>query len=295
MESAVATFLNRESRTRRSSLLPFLFLVVAAALFAPAISSPATEQFHFGSSRARRGGGQLETIAQLGIEGEIFFLGFSLSNEKTRLFEARRRRCVRYSVICSVREKDSSSPVGQPPPPLSLLFPSRNLEEFLEKYPFKLDRSLSLFLHFCIVSAPLPSRISRRTRCVSFSIILVVSPPFAYLSSPFSLPPASLYARSTTVNYVFAGERTRHGNRVHGGAAQELEVVASRCARAPALIAPSHQPPPTWNATTYPTNALSFSSPSHFYPRRALAIHSRCSLLTTPCFSPLFTEEDVIG
>lgn len=61
---------------------------------------------------------------------------------------------------------------------------------FLEKYPFKLDRSLSLFLPFCIVSAPLPSRISRRTRCVSFSIILVVSPPFAYLSSPFSLPPA---------------------------------------------------------------------------------------------------------
>lgn len=166
---------------------------------------------------------------------------------------------------------------------------------FLEKYPFKLDRSLSLFLPFCIVSAPLPPRISRRTRCVSFSIILVVSPPFAYLSSPFSLPPASLYARSTTVNYVFAGERTRHGNRVHGGAAQELEVVASRCARASALIAPSHQPPPTWNATTYPTNALSFSSPSHFYPRRALAIHSRCSLLTTPCFSPLFTEEDVIG
>lgn len=56
---------------------------------------------------------------------------------------------------------------------------------FLEKYPFKLDRSLSLFLPFCIVSAPLPSRISRRTRCDHprrFSTFRLSFVPF--LSSP---------------------------------------------------------------------------------------------------------------
>lgn len=139
---------------------------------------------------------------------------------------------------------------------------------FLEKYPFKLDRSLSLFLPFCIVSAPLPPRISRRTRCVSFSIILFVSPPFAYLSSPFSLPPASLYARSTTVNYVFAGERTRHGNRVHGGAAQELHRDAHVHLRSLPRATSHHQP--GMRQLTRPTPSLSPRLP--IFTRDSLAL-----------------------
>lgn len=64
---------------------------------------------------------------------------------------------------------------------------------------------------------------------------------------------------------------------------QELQVVASRCARAPApLIAPSPQLPPTWNATTRsltrPTPSLSpsliFTRDEHSCIRDSLIHHS---------------------
>ena len=112
------TFLKRESRTR-SSLLPsnpfYPVVVAAAALFAPAISSPAISLWKraIRSNRAAANRGRDLLLPRF----------FSLQRENAR-------RCVRYLL----GQKDSSSPVGHPSPSLSL-FPSRNLEGFLEKYP----------------------------------------------------------------------------------------------------------------------------------------------------------------
>lgn len=236
------TFLKRESRTR-SSLLPSnpfypVVVVAAAALFAPAISSPAISLWKraIRSNRAAANRGRDLLLPRF----------FSLQRENAR-------RCVRYLL----GQKDSSSPVGHPSPSLSL-FPSRNLEGFLEKYP-------------SFVSFPSLRAIERRIsegRDVSspFSIIFRLSfVPF--LSSP------PLHHRKLRFCAFMAARL------------QELQVVASRCARAPA----PHCPEPSTttnlecdNPLSHPTNALSFAF-SHFYPRRAF-VYSRFT------YSPLLAS-----
>lgn len=240
LSEQLRTFLKRESRTR-SSLLPSnpfypVVVVAAAALFAPAISSPAISLWKraIRSNRAAANRGRDLLLPRF----------FSLQRENAR-------RCVRYLL----GQKDSSSPVGHPSPSLSL-FPSRNLEGFLEKYP-------------SFVSFPSLRAIERRIsegRDVSspFSIIFRLSfVPF--LSSP------PLHHRKLRFCAFMAARL------------QELQVVASRCARAPApLIAPSPQLPPTWNATTRsltrPTPSLSpsliFTRDEHSCIRDSLIHHS---------------------
>lgn len=239
LSEQLRTFLKRESRTR-SSLLPSnpfypVVVVAAAALFAPAISSPAISLWKraIRSNRAAANRGRDLLLPRF----------FSLQRENAR-------RCVRYLL----GQKDSSSPVGHPSPSLSL-FPSRNLEGFLEKYPSS----------FCIVSASLPF--------VEFRKNAMYPPPFrssfAYLSSPFSPP-----LLSTTVNYVFA-RSWRRGFKSCKWLHRDAHVHLR-------LIAPSPQLPPTWNATTRsltrPTPSLSpsliFTRDEHSCIRDSLIHHS---------------------
>lgn len=248
------TFLKRESRTR-SSLLPSnpfypVVVVAAAALFAPAISSPAISLWKraIRSNRAAANRGRDLLLPRF----------FSLQRENAR-------RCVRYLL----GQKDSSSPVGHPSPSLSL-FPSRNLEGFLEKYPSS----------FCIVSASLPF--------VEFRKNAMYPPPFrssfAYLSSPFSPP-----LLSTTVNYVFA-RSWRRGFKsckwLHRDAHVHLRRSLPRALNyhQPGMRQPAPSPDqrPLFRLLSFlPATSI-----------RVFAIH----LFTTPCFSPLFTEGDgVIG
>lgn len=247
------TFLKRESRTR-SSLLPSnpfypVVVVAAAALFAPAISSPAISLWKraIRSNRAAANRGRDLLLPRF----------FSLQRENAR-------RCVRYLL----GQKDSSSPVGHPSPSLSL-FPSRNLEGFLEKYPSS----------FCIVSASLPF--------VEFRKNAMYPPPFrssfAYLSSPFSPPLLS------TVNYVFA-RSWRRGFKsckwLHRDAHVHLRRSLPRALNyhQPGMRQPAPSPDqrPLFRLLSFlPATSI-----------RVFAIH----LFTTPCFSPLFTEgDDVIG
>lgn len=247
------TFLKRESRTR-SSLLPSnpfypVVVVAAAALFAPAISSPAISLWKraIRSNRAAANRGRDLLLPRF----------FSLQRENAR-------RCVRYLL----GQKDSSSPVGHPSPSLSL-FPSRNLEGFLEKYPSS----------FCIVSASLPF--------VEFRKNAMYPPPFrssfAYLSSPFSPPLLS------TVNYVFA-RSWRRGFKsckwLHRDAHVHLRRSLPRALNyhQPGMRQPAPSPDqrPLFRLLSFlPATSI-----------RVFAIH----LFTTPCFSPLFTEGDgVIG
>lgn len=217
------TFLKRESRTR-SSLLP-------SNPFYPSLSSPPPRcsrlpspvlQFHFGS-------GQLEAIAQLRIEGEIFFfLGFSLSNERTR---------EDVCVICSVRRILRLLWVT-----LLLLSPFSLRETSKDSW-----KSIPLLYRF-----PPFEQLS-----VEFRKDAMYPPPFrssfAYLSSPFSP-----FLLSTTVNYVFALTARL----------QELQSRCAR-APAPHCPEPSTTTNLECdNPLSHPTNALSFAF-SHFYPRRA--------------------------
>lgn len=247
------TFLKRESRTR-SSLLPSnpfypVVVVAAAALFAPAISSPAISLWKraIRSNRAAANRGRDLLLPRF----------FSLQRENAR-------RCVRYLL----GQKDSSSPVGHPSPSLSL-FPSRNLEGFLEKYPSS----------FCIVSASLPF--------VEFRKNAMYPPPFrssfAYLSSPFSPPLLS------TVNYVFA-RSWRRGFKSCKWLHRDAHVHLRRSLpRALNYHQPGmRQPAPSLDQRPL-FRLLSFLPATSI---RVFAIH----LFTTPCFSPLFTEGDgVIG
>lgn len=247
------TFLKRESRTR-SSLLPSnpfypVVVVAAAALFAPAISSPAISLWKraIRSNRAAANRGRDLLLPRF----------FSLQRENAR-------RCVRYLL----GQKDSSSPVGHPSPSLSL-FPSRNLEGFLEKYPSS----------FCIVSASLPF--------VEFRKNAMYPPPFrssfAYLSSPFSPPLLS------TVNYVFA-RSWRRGFKSCKWLHRDAHVHLRRSLpRALNYHQPGmRQPAPSLDQRPL-FRLLSFLPATSI---RVFAIH----LFTTPCFSPLFTEgDDVIG
>lgn len=148
--------------------------------------------------------------------------------------------------------------------------------------------SLSLFLLYRFL---VERRISRGGKGRLFDLSsspLLVSP---ILRPPPPPPSTRLYARSTTVNYVFAGERAT----VMAARLQQLEEVGgSRCARAPApLIAPSHHQPGMRQLLSYPTNALS-SSPFHFFFFFCAAPYLHRSV---PFLFPLFTEEDgnVIG
>lgn len=253
LSEQLRTFLKRESRTR-SSLLPSnpfypVVVVAAAALFAPAISSPAISLWKraIRSNRAAANRGRDLLLPRF----------FSLQRENAR-------RCVRYLL----GQKDSSSPVGHPSPSLSL-FPSRNLEGFLEKYPSS----------FCIVSASLPF--------VEFRKNAMYPPPFrssfAYLSSPFSPPLLS------TVNYVFA-RSWRRGFKsckwLHRDAHVHLRRSLPRALNyhQPGMRQPAPSPDqrPLFRLLSFlPATSI-----------RVFAIH----LFTTPCFSPLFTEGDgVIG
>lgn len=253
LSEQLRTFLKRESRTR-SSLLPSnpfypVVVVAAAALFAPAISSPAISLWKraIRSNRAAANRGRDLLLPRF----------FSLQRENAR-------RCVRYLL----GQKDSSSPVGHPSPSLSL-FPSRNLEGFLEKYPSS----------FCIVSASLPF--------VEFRKNAMYPPPFrssfAYLSSPFSPPLLS------TVNYVFA-RSWRRGFKSCKWLHRDAHVHLRRSLpRALNYHQPGmRQPAPSLDQRPL-FRLLSFLPATSI---RVFAIH----LFTTPCFSPLFTEGDgVIG
>lgn len=253
LSEQLRTFLKRESRTR-SSLLPSnpfypVVVVAAAALFAPAISSPAISLWKraIRSNRAAANRGRDLLLPRF----------FSLQRENAR-------RCVRYLL----GQKDSSSPVGHPSPSLSL-FPSRNLEGFLEKYPSS----------FCIVSASLPF--------VEFRKNAMYPPPFrssfAYLSSPFSPPLLS------TVNYVFA-RSWRRGFKSCKWLHRDAHVHLRRSLpRALNYHQPGmRQPAPSLDQRPL-FRLLSFLPATSI---RVFAIH----LFTTPCFSPLFTEgDDVIG
>lgn len=234
------TFLKRESRTR-SSLLP------SNPFYPASLSSPPPRcsrlpspllQFHFGS-------GQLEAIAQLRIEGEIFFfLGFSLSNERTR---------EGVCVICSVRRILRVLWVT-----LLLLSPFSLRETSKDSW-----KSIPLLYRF-----PPFEQLS-----VEFRKDAMYPPPFrssfAYLSSPFSPP-----LLSTTVNYVFA-RSWRRGFKSCKWLHRDAHVHLR-------LIAPSPQLPPTWNATTRsltrPTPSLSpsliFTRDEHSCIRDSLIHHS---------------------
>ena len=242
------TFLKRESRTR-SSLLPsnpfYPVVVAAAALFAPAISSPAISLWKraIRSNRAAANRGRDLLLPRF----------FSLQRENAR-------RCVRYLL----GQKDSSTPVGHPSPSLSL-FPSRNLEGFLEKYP-------------SFVSFPSLRAIERRIsegRDVSspFSIIFRLSfVPF------LSFPPLHHRKLRFCVN--------RAASRV------AIAMRTCTCASLPRALN-YHQPgmrQPAPSPDQRPLfRLLSFLPATSI---RVFAIH----LFTTPCFSPLFTEGDgVIG
>lgn len=249
------TFLKRESRTR-SSLLP------SNPFYPASLSSPPPRcsrlpspllQFHFGS-------GQLEAIAQLRIEGEIFFfLGFSLSNERMR---------EGVCVICSVRRILRVLWVT-----LLLLSPFSLRETSKDSW-----KSIPLLYRF-----PPFEQLS-----VEFRKDAMYPPPFrssfAYLSSPFSRP-----LLSTTVNYVFA-RSWRRGFKSCKWLHRDAHVHLRRSLpRALNYHQPGmRQPAPSLDQRPL-FRLLSFLPATSI---RVFAIH----LFTTPCFSPLFTEGDgVIG
>lgn len=164
-----------------------------------------------GDQEGRRGGGQLEAIAQLEIEGEISSSSLFLSPTRRRFDGRRGGVCVTpLPFICSVREEDSSSPVAScgvslflllPPPPPPFSLPETSKDSW--KSILLNDRSrcsfpsVSFHRHLRAIERRISRRSGARAYPPPFSIILVVSPRFAYLSSPFSLVPSPCLDRCT--------------------------------------------------------------------------------------------------